>query len=94
MTDASCLSEDEFMLKPVPVSIEDVYVPLKLRKPVEARVVEELAESIIDEGLKVPIQVRRDGNRFVLVAGLHRLAACRLLEQETIDAFIVQARAH
>ena len=49
---------------------------------------------ILEEGQKVPIQVRRDGSRFVLIEGLHRLEACRSLGENTITAFIVRARLH
>ena len=35
-----------------------------------------------------------DGDRFVLVEGLHRLEACRKLGEQTIDGYRVQARRH
>ena len=35
-----------------------------------------------------------DGERFVLVEGLHRVEACRSLGEETILAYLVQARRH
>ena len=38
--------------------------------------------------------VRRDGERFVLVEGLHRLEACKALGEETIIGYLVQARKH
>ena len=38
--------------------------------------------------------MRRDGERFVLVNGLHRLEACRALGEETITAIIVRAPQH
>jgi hypothetical protein len=41
-----------------------------------------------------PIQVRRDDERHVLMEGLHRLEAARLLGETEIDALMVQARRH
>ncbi|WP_371823115.1 ParB N-terminal domain-containing protein [Microvirga sp. HBU67558] len=42
----------------------------------------------------MPIPVRPDGQRFVLVEGLHRLEACKALGETTIPAYLVQARKH
>jgi sulfiredoxin len=72
--------------------IDDIYVPVKRRQTLEPDKVEALAESIIEEGLKVPIKVREDGERWVLVEGLHRLEACRALGEETITGVVVHAR--
>jgi ParB-like chromosome segregation protein Spo0J len=56
--------------------------------------VKEIAESILEVGQTTPIQVRRDGKRFVLVEGLHRLEACRALGEETIIGYLVQTPKH
>ena len=45
-------------------------------------------------GLQSAILVRQDGERFVLVEGLHRLEACKQLGEETIVGYVVQARQH
>ena len=45
-------------------------------------------------GQQAPILVRRDGDRFVLVHGLHRLEACKALGEETIYGYLVQAQKH
>ena len=82
------------MMKIVAVPIEAIYVPQKLRKPLDPKAVESLAESIVEIGQQAPILVRRDKERFVLVSGLHRLEACRLLGETTIKANIVQATKH
>ena len=74
--------------------IEDIYVPAKRRKSLEPKTVKEIAESILEVGLRTPILVRRDGERFVLVEGLHRLEACRTLGETTIAGFLVDARKH
>ncbi len=82
------------MMKDVPVRLEDIYVPAALRKALDLKKVEAIAESIIEHGQQSPIQVRRDKERYVLVTGLHRLEALRLLGEETVLALIVSARQH
>ncbi|MSO92716.1 MAG: chromosome partitioning protein ParB [Rhodospirillales bacterium] len=82
------------LMKSVAVPIDEIYIPMKLRKAFNADKVQELAESILERGLITPIQVRRDDARYVLVTGLHRLEAARVLGEKTIDALIVQARSH
>ncbi len=80
------------LLKIVSVAIDEVYVPHKLRKPIDAAKLEAIAESIAEIGQQTPILVRRDKERYVLVSGLHRLEACRALGETTIKANIVQPR--
>ncbi len=72
--------------------IEDIYVPVKRRRTLDPATVNTIAESMLEEGQKMPILVRRDGARLVLVEGLQRLEACRSLGEETIVGIIVQAR--
>jgi len=78
----------------VTLQINDIYVPVKRRKTLKPETVEALAESMIEDGQKTPIQVRQDGDRLVLIEGLHRLEACKALGEETIVGVIVQARRH
>ncbi len=78
----------------VTLRIDEIYVPTKRRHDVRPETVNVIAESIMEEGLKVPISVRRDGTRFVLVTGLQRLEACKALGEETITAIIVGAPQH
>lgn len=80
------------MLKDEIVYIADIYVPLKRRNSLNQETVAALAESILEDGMKVPIQLRKDDGRFVLVEGLHRLEACRALGDENITCIIVDAR--
>jgi ParB/RepB/Spo0J family partition protein len=47
--------------------------------------VEALASSIALRGLIVPLVVRPDGERFVLIAGYHRYAACRKLGLDEVE---------
>ena len=75
-------------------AIADIYVPVKRRGTLKAEVVDELAASILEDGLKEPILVRRDGERLVLVEGLHRLEACKALGEATIAGYLVQVRKH
>lgn len=75
-------------------AIANIYVPIKRRATLKPETVQEIARSILEVGLQAPILVRRDGNRFVLVEGLHRLEACKALGEETIDGYLVQAVKH
>jgi ParB-like chromosome segregation protein Spo0J len=82
------------MMKKQVFSITSIYVPVKRRATLDATKVQMIAESIMEVGQEVPILVRRDGERFVLVEGLHRLEACRSLGEDTILGYLVQARRH
>lgn len=75
------------------VRLAEIYVPTKLAKALDETKAETLAEDILENGLTTPIQLRRDAERgrYVLVAGLHRLEAVRLLGEDRIDALLVQA---
>ena len=74
--------------------IDEIYVPVKRRKTPNLKVVNEIAESMLENGQLIPILVRRDGDRFVLVDGFHRLEACKALGEKNIEGYIVQARRH
>ena len=82
------------MLKNQNFSIEQIYVPVKRRKTLNPQTVQEIAESMLQSGQTTPILVRKDGERLVLVEGLHRLEACRALGETTIVGLLVQARPH
>ena len=82
------------MLRVQKVTIADIYVPTARRKLLHPETVRALAEDILENGLKMPIQVREDGKRFVLVEGQHRLEAMKWLGEEAIDAYLVQAKRH
>ena len=82
------------MMQKRAIPVVKIYVPVKRQKTLEADKVEALAESILGEGQTTPIQVRVDGERFVLVEGLHRLEAVKALGEDTIDGYLVQARRH
>jgi ParB-like chromosome segregation protein Spo0J len=84
------------MMRTKPIPLAEIYVPTKLAHGLDPARAEALAEDILENGLQVPIQLRRDEarNRYVLVEGLHRLEAMRLLGETTIESLIVQARKH
>jgi ParB-like chromosome segregation protein Spo0J len=82
------------MLKREKFPVANIYVPIKRRGMLKPDVVKEIAESMLQVGQQSPILLRQDGDRFVLVEGLHRLEACKALGEETIDGFLVDARKH
>jgi ParB-like chromosome segregation protein Spo0J len=82
------------MMQILQVKLDGIYVPAERRKTLDAAKAEMLAEDILENGMKIPIQVRFDGKRHVLIEGLHRLEASRLLGDVTISAYLVQARKH
>ena len=79
-------------MREVKVEIESIYVPMKKRKTLDLGRARALAEDILENGQHNPILVRPDENRLVLVEGLHRMEACKLLGESSIAALIVQAR--
>ncbi|MGB0572376.1 MAG: ParB N-terminal domain-containing protein [Alphaproteobacteria bacterium] len=79
-------------MKDLIFKIDEIYIPTKRSNEVDPERVEEIAESILEEGQQVPIMVRDDGKRKILVEGLQRLEACKSLGEETIVGIIVQAR--
>jgi ParB-like chromosome segregation protein Spo0J len=82
------------MMKRETFAIANIYVPAKRRATLDPKKAQELAESILQVGQQSPILVRRDGERFVLVEGLHRLEACKQLGEKMIFGYLVQARRH
>ena len=80
------------MLQRHSLEIAKIHVPVKRRAALDPAKVTTISESMLADGLKMPIQVREDGARFVLIAGLHRLEAAKTLGQTKIDAYLVQAQ--
>jgi len=78
---------------PTPESfpIEKIFVPTKMKKTIKPEIVGEIAESMLDIGQQTPISVRSEGDRLVLVEGLHRLEACKALGEATILGVLVPA---
>jgi len=82
------------MLKRESFPIAKIYVPTARRTMLDAKRVAEIAESMLAEGQQTPIKVRADGERFVLIEGLHRLEAAKSLGEQTIVGYRVDARKH
>jgi ParB/RepB/Spo0J family partition protein len=76
------------------VKIDEIYVPARLRAALDPEKVDTLAESILELGQQTPISVRHDGERYILVAGMHRMEACKALGEETMTAILVRAIQH
>ena len=82
------------MMKRETFAIANIYVPVKRRATLDLKKAQAIAESMLQVGQQTPILVRQDGERFVLVEGLHRLEACKQLGEDTIVGYVVQARQH
>ena len=76
------------------IAVDEIYVPTARRKTLHPETARLLAEDILENGMKTPIQVRVDDKRYVLVEGLHRLEAAKFLGETEIDAYFVHARRH
>ena len=74
------------------IEIARIYVPTKRRKSLDPAAVDRIAENMLEVGQLTPILVRPDGERYVLVEGMHRLEACKALGDVTIVCLLVQAR--
>ncbi|MGY3528113.1 chromosome partitioning protein ParB [Bradyrhizobium sp. USDA 4452] len=72
------------MPDPESLPIDQIYVPVKKRKTLRPEIVQEIAASILEAGQQVPILVRPDEGRLVLLEGLHRLEACKALGETAI----------
>jgi sulfiredoxin len=75
-------------------ALTDIYVPVKRRATLEQKRVDEIAASMLENGQQMPILLRPDGARFVLVEGLHRVEAAKALGESTIVGYRVDARKH
>ncbi len=82
------------MLKKASYPIDKIRVPVKRKKTLDPDKVLKLAESILQDGQTTPIRLRKDGDRFVLIEGFHRLEALRALGEDTIIGYLVSARLH
>ena len=74
--------------------IAKIRVPAKRAKTLDSAKVEEIAESILEDGQQTPIRLRADGDGFVLIEGLHRFEALKALGEETIEGYLVHARRY
>lgn len=72
----------------MPLMIAEIAIP-DGRREIDPAMVKRLASSIDNIGLKHPITVRRRGDKYTLVAGLHRIEAHKKLGLDHIPACIV-----
>jgi ParB-like chromosome segregation protein Spo0J len=82
------------MLEKLSVSIDKIRVPAKRARTLDETKLGLIAEDMIENGQTTPIQVRIDGEGYILVEGLHRLEALRALGETNVEAYIVRARLH
>jgi len=82
------------MLEKENFDVDKIYVPVKRMKTLDPVKVQEIAESILEEGQRTPIRLRAGKGRFVLLEGLHRLEALRALGETTVEGYLVHARLH
>lgn len=73
----------------LPLFIDDIIVA-ETHRGLDRSAVNRLAESIEQIGLRHPITVREKGDKYHLIAGRHRLEACRKLGREHVPAIIVK----
>jgi hypothetical protein len=72
----------------MPLAIDDIIIP-EGRREVDPAVVKRLADSIESIGLRHPVTVRKKGEQYILVAGRHRIEACKKVGREHVPAIIV-----
>ena len=82
------------MLEKKKFPIGKIYVPTKRSKTLDQEKVVAIAEDMLVNGQTTPIRLRPDGNRFVLIEGMHRLEAMRALGEELIEGYLVGPRLH
>lgn len=84
------------MLERHELEIDRIYIPVKRAKELDPAKVEALAQDILERGQTTPVSVRVErrpqGDRYVLVEGLHRVEALKALGETTVIGFLVQAR--
>jgi len=82
------------MLIKEPFPIAKVRVPVKRAKTLDPAKVQEIAESMLEEGQTTPIRVRKSKDGYVLIEGLHRLEALKALGEEMVEGYLVRAVLH
>lgn len=82
------------MLEKKSYMIGKIHVPVKRAKTLDLDKVMALAQDMLEHGQTTPIRLRPDGDRYVLIEGLHRLEALRALGELTVEAYLVRARLH
>ena len=70
------------------LAVSQIKVGIRMRRT-DPEAIEDLAESISGIGLLHPVTVADTGDSYLLLSGLHRLEAFKILKKETIPANIV-----
>lgn len=78
------------ILKEEEIEIDKIDPPLFSLRNIDEEFLKELMDSIKGCGLLQPILVRESENRFVVIAGAHRLEACKRLGWKKIRALVVK----
>lgn len=73
------------------VPLSAIRVPEDRARSLDKQWAEALAAMFKDHGNKVAIEVRKDGDGYVLVAGLHRLEAAKLCAWEELTVKVIEA---
>lgn len=73
------------------IPVSTIRVPEDRARSLDKQWAEALAAMFQDHGNKVAIEVRKDGDDHVLVAGLHRLEAAKLCEWKELTVKIIEA---
>lgn len=80
----------KYRLKEIPLDAIGVWDEAQAR-PLDMEGIKELARSIKADGLQNPPLVQKEDNGYVLISGQRRLAACRHLKMETIQALVLDS---
>jgi ribosome-associated translation inhibitor RaiA len=81
------MSSSTIQIKQIPR--QEIHIGQRMRQAVEQRV-EKLADSVAKLGIQVPVSVIEGEGGYTLVAGLHRLEACRRLGIEQIPCIVME----
>ena len=65
--------------------------PNQPRKIFEDKALQQLAQSIKEKGLITPITVKKEGNKYIIIAGERRFRAHQLLKKKKIPAYIIES---
>jgi len=76
------------MMEITKVPLDSILEPAVQLRPVNPRVVAELAKSIAGSGLLQPVMVKPSNGKYALVFGFHRVLACRSLGWTEMPAIV------
>ena len=96
--DSKEVAEDEYHKNEVDFALNISDIKPNLHQPrsyFDNNSIKELANSIKEQGLLMPILVKRDKNslnkkKFIIIAGERRWRACKSLKMKTINAIVIK----